>query len=58
MLYITKNFILFAVIFILSFSNIVKTEASTELNQWATSFESYLFNLGPCLLYTSDAADE
>ena len=47
MLYITKNFILFAVIFILSFSNIVKTEASTELNQWATSFESYLFNLGP-----------
>ena len=47
MLYKKSSFILFIVFFVLSFSTMIKAEDIPSSNQWAKSFEGYLFGLGP-----------
>ena len=47
MLYKKSSIILFIAFFVLSFPSMTKAEDIPTSNQWAKSFEGYLFGLGP-----------
>ena len=47
MLYKKSRIILFIAFFVLSFPSMTKAEDIPTSNEWAKSFEGYLFGLGP-----------